>query len=166
MKNTGPINELVEIFKDNLEHDWDEFDDPEMMILGVPYGTVKGLIIKINQEKLWEDLYEVSENLPDQWILAISNFFPREESYIEPLYNFMKISKTDHAKICFAQELCDWTWGEKSKKYLSDVIGEICKILENLKNKSGMWNDISINLKRGCEYLDGLNNVNEVRDNQ
>lgn len=150
-----PVGELRKIFKDNLGQDWDILDNPEEVILGVPKGTIRNLLVEIDKRNLWDQVYEVAKKHSDQWMLDISYFFPKEESFVEPLVVFFNISKTEHSRICFAQEADGWSWGDESKRLLPEFIEKIRQICLDLQERGGAERSVLV-LESVCNRLCAL----------
>lgn len=136
MNIKNPVAQLDEIFIDDLGQDWDLSGCPEEVILGVPRGTVGFLLRQINKKKLWPSLYAVATQHSEQWMLDLSDFFPHEEDFVEPLVSFLLMSKGEHARVCFAVEADEWAWGPNTMHLLPIVIERVRQIRDEIDKDS------------------------------
>lgn len=132
--SSGPVKRLEAIFKDNLGQDWDLLPDAESALLGVPAGTVAGLLAEIQALDLWPDFFSAAANRSDQWILDMSDFVPKEERFVPALFAMFESVRTEHAKICFAQEAPNWPWGPSTLHLLPKVKDEVLRIQDRLSS--------------------------------
>lgn len=151
----NPVLLLNEFFIDNLGEDWEFCPDPEVGILGVPSGTVADLLYQIRDLNLWGQLYAIALSHSDQWMLDLSDFFPHEEDFVQPLAEFLFMARTEHAKACFAQEASDWCWGEKNFYLLPKVIVRVQEVGREMLT-SGQ-ESIARNLKEEADRLNLIN---------
>jgi hypothetical protein len=98
----------------------------------VPQGTVADLIERIDESNLWNELFSTAKKYSDQWMLDLSMFFPDEAKYTPVLARFLSMVKSEHGKICFAQNADEWSWSNENKKLIHEVIEEIREIIEGL----------------------------------
>jgi hypothetical protein len=132
MSDIDPVNQLNRIFLDDLREACDVLSNPEEQILHVPKGTIENLLRKIEEKGLWPSLYKVAEQHPDQWMVDLSSFFPKEEKFIEPLFKFFSISNSLHARVAFAQEADQWPWGDDTRALLPEIIGLIKSLRDQI----------------------------------
>ncbi|GAB6140665.1 hypothetical protein JCM14076_13940 [Methylosoma difficile] len=132
--NADPVAQLDSIFIDNLGEDWGVLNCPEEAILYVPKGTVEQLLRQINKQKRWPSLYETAQQHSEQWVIDLTEFFPHEEEFIELLVALLSMMKTEHGKVCLAQDADQWLWGSNTNYLLPYTIELISQVREDIKS--------------------------------
>lgn len=146
-----PVARLENLLTDNLGEDWDVLGNPERDVLGVPQGTVEALLRQVSLGHLWPSLLEVASRHSEQWMLDLSSFFPHEEEFVEPLVRFFLMSKSEHAKVSFAQEASEWQWGQATRHLLPLVVARVSDI--KMEIQGGDFASVAATLEHVVEIL-------------
>lgn len=113
------------------------------------------LLDKIDQESLWPAFFIMVKTKPDQWLLDLLFFFPKDKQYSTQCFvDFLAILSSRDGLICLLQDAPNWYWDSETSKLINKVLAVTEVLIETLPEdpitaelESGILNNVVQGLK-------------------
>jgi hypothetical protein len=91
------------------------------------------LLNKIEQESLWPAFFTMVKTKPEQWLLDLLYFFPKDKQYSTLCFvEFLAMISSRDGLICLLQDSPDWYWNTQTSTLIDRVLAVTQVLIETL----------------------------------
>lgn len=91
------------------------------------------LLNKIEQESLWPAFFTMLKTKPEQWLLDLLFFFPKDKQYSTQCFaEFLSIISSRDGLIYLLQDSPDWYWNAETSALINKVLAVTESLLDDL----------------------------------